>query len=209
MVNSSTPSGTLYTISAPSGAGKTSLVEAAIKHCQQLRVSVSHTTRPIRPGEQDGVNYHFVEEAAFKAMLDQAAFLEHARVFENWYGTSQAWVQSTREQGLDVILEIDWQGAEQIRKLVPDAVSVFILPPSRVTLEERLCNRGQDDQATIDGRMAQAQSEMSHYSEADYLVINDDFDTALGELLSIFSAHRLRLASQGRRHTALISELLS
>lgn len=209
MAEHSPTRGTLYTVSAPSGAGKTSLVEAALQQNASLTVSVSHTTRAMRPGETDGVNYHFVDEATFKGMLEAGQFLEHAEVFGNWYGTSQKWVNDTLAAGRDVVLEIDWQGAEQVRRLVEGTVSVFILPPSRATLESRLRSRGQDDQATIDGRMAQAQSEMSHYSEADYLVINDDFDTALVELQAIFTAQRLRLRSQGQRHEALIRELLS
>lgn len=209
MSNAATARGSLYTISAPSGAGKTSLVAAMLEQDSQLQVSVSHTTRAKRPGEEDGVNYHFTDIEQFKAMLERGDFLEHAQVFDNWYGTSQSWVNDTLDKGIDVILEIDWQGAEQVRKLLPDTISVFILPPSRATLQQRLTNRGQDDDATIAGRMAQAQSEMSHYAEADYLVINDDFDQALAELLAIFCAERQRLAYQAGLHQQLISELLS
>ena len=148
-----TRKGTLYTVSAPSGAGKTSLVKALVERCPQLRVSVSHTTRPMRPGETDGLNYHFVDEQAFLAMLEQAEFLEHARVFGNLYGTSDVWVNEQLDAGIDVILEIDWQGAQQVKRVRPDTVAVFILPPSRETLLERLNARGQDDSATIQGRM--------------------------------------------------------
>lgn len=203
------PQGTLYTLSAPSGAGKTSLVDALLQRDPALRVSISHTTRAIRDGEQDGVNYHFTDETAFQRILNEGGFLEHARVFDNWYGTSQQWVEGTLASGCDVILEIDWQGAEQVRKLLPDTLSIFILPPSRDTLQTRLNARGQDDDTIIAGRMAQARDEMSHYSEADYLVINDDFDTALADLAAIFRANRLRLARQGDKHQELISELLA
>ncbi|MFT4997514.1 MAG: guanylate kinase, partial [Flavobacteriales bacterium] len=160
--------GTLYTISAPSGAGKTSLVNALIEQDPSIQVSISHTTRTIRPGELNGVNYHFVDQTDFLAMLGQADFLEHARVFDNYYGTSQQWVEETLAKGLDVILEIDWQGAAQVGKLMPDAIAIFILPPSKMALERRLTGRGQDSPAIIDKRMSEAQSEMSHYIEADY-----------------------------------------
>lgn len=201
--------GTLYTVSAPSGAGKTSLVNALLQQCAGLTVSISHTTRPMRPGEQDGVNYHFVDEATFRTMLEQSAFLEHARVFNNYYGTSQHWVEETLASGLDVILEIDWQGAEQIRQLVPGCVGIFILPPSLAILEQRLTGRGQDDPEVIRHRLAEAQQEMSHYVEADFLVINDCFDTALTELQAIIICHRLRREVQSRRNGDLLRDLLS
>lgn len=200
--------GTLYTVSAPSGAGKTSLVSALIERTAQLRVSVSHTTRARRPGEEDGVNYHFVEEAAFSAMLENAEFLEHARVFGNLYGTSQLWVEEQLACGTDVILEIDWQGAQQVKRQMPATQAIFILPPSRETLLQRLTARGQDDQATIDSRMDQAVQEMSHYVESDYLVVNDDFDTALADLQSILGCHRLRTARQVADLQALLADLL-
>ncbi len=199
----------MYTISAPSGAGKTSLVNALLKQCSGLTVSVSHTTRPMRPGEQDGVNYHFVNESTFMAMLEESAFLEHARVFNNYYGTSRNWVEKTLNNGQDVILEIDWQGAEQIRRLIPDCVGVFILPPSLVVLEQRLTGRGQDDAEVIQHRLAEAQQEMSHYGEADYLIINDHFETALEELQAIIICNRLRLDNQTRRNANLLKDLLS
>jgi guanylate kinase len=204
-----TPKGTLFTLSAPSGAGKTSLVNALLERDALIRVSVSHTTRPMRSGESDGVNYHFTGQDEFQAILAAGGFLEHARVFDNWYGTSQQWVEETLQSGTDVILEIDWQGAQQVRKLMPDTVAIFILPPSRQTLETRLKGRGQDEQSVIDARMAQAQSEMSHYAEADYLVINDDFAEALDGLAAIFRAHRLRLDCQAQRFQALIGDLLA
>ena len=200
--------GTLYTVSAPSGAGKTSLVKALIEADTQVTVSVSHTTRPMRPGEIDGINYHFVDHDGFAAMLGESAFLEHAQVFENFYGTSKAWVEETLASGRDVILEIDWQGAEQVRKLMPQTVGIFILPPSQQALLERLTGRGQDDQAVIDKRMAQAIDEMSHYVETDYLVINDDFTTALNDLRAIMVAERQRLVRQQERHSSLLQSLL-
>lgn len=201
--------GTLYTISAPSGAGKTSLVAKLLAHTPRLGVSVSHTTRPMRPGEEDGVNYHFVSHAEFEQMLNASAFLEHAQVFDNFYGTSQQWVESQLAAGEDVILEIDWQGAQQVRHLMPDTVAIFIMPPSREALNERLTGRGQDDSAVIQRRMDAAVAEMSHYVESDYVVINDDFNTALADLEAIVRSHRLTLASQQQRHQALLSALLS
>ena len=202
-------SGTLYTISAPSGAGKTSLVNALLERNPQLRVSVSHTTRPVRPGEQDGVNYHFVTEQAFLAMLERNEFLEHARVFDNLYGTSSVWVQEQLDQGIDVILEIDWQGAQQVNRLLPDTCAIFILPPSREALEQRLNNRGQDDAATIEKRLREAVLEMSHYVDADYLVVNNDFDQALEELACIVYSERLRTPRQAVRLGDTLTALLS
>lgn len=201
--------GCLYIVSAPSGAGKTSLVNALVQNLDGVRVSVSHTTRPPRAGEQEGVNYHFVSTAEFERMLGEGAFLESAEVFGNRYGTSQHWVEQTLAAGTDVILEIDWQGGRQVRKLMPAATTIFILPPSRAALEERLTRRGQDDAAVIAGRMAQAVAEMSHYGEADFLVINDDFATALAELRAILIAQRLRLSRQALRHQTLLADLLS
>ena len=201
--------GTLFTVSAPSGAGKTSLVEALTRRCQQARVSVSHTTRPIRPGEHDGVNYNFVSETVFLEMLGRSAFLEHAQVFGNYYGTSQEWVAQQLAAGLDVILEIDWQGAEQVKRLQPDSIAIFILPPSREALEQRLRKRGQDDDEVIHRRMAQAVNEISHYAQSDFIIVNDDFDTALGELESVLDCQRLRAGVQGQRWQTLLSELLS
>ncbi|MBF8742291.1 MULTISPECIES: guanylate kinase [Pseudomonas] len=202
-------SGTLYIVSAPSGAGKTSLVTALTKDDQQIRVSVSHTTRAMRPGEQHGVNYHFVKHDEFKALIEQGDFLEHAEVFGNFYGTSRSALQQTLEQGYDLILEIDWQGAQQVRKLMPEALSVFILPPSQQALRQRLDNRGQDSEAIIEGRMKEAVSEMIHYDEYDYVIINDDFDVALKELKAVFVANRLLLKKQQQRHQALLKQLIS
>lgn len=204
-----TSRGTLYTVSAPSGAGKTSLVKALVESTADIQVSISHTTRSMRPGERDGVNYHFVTRDVFLGMLDTAEFLEHAQVFSNFYGTSKGWVETTLVKGVDVILEIDWQGAQQVRRLIPDAVSVFILPPSRETLHARLTGRGQDSAEVIEARMAEARSEISHYVESDFLIVNEDFDTALSEFKAVIQAQRLRLSRQAERHAALLASLLS
>lgn len=209
------PEGNLYLISAPSGAGKTSLVKALLAAPLEQRadaglcVSVSHTTRPKRPGEEHGVNYHFVDVATFEDMQNRGIFLENAVVFGNFYGTSREWVQARLSLGWDVILEIDWQGAAQVKARMPEAVSIFILPPSRAALEQRLTARGQDDAAVIAERMAKAVHEMSHYEQADYLVINDDFDTALADLQAILRANTLRRSVQTQRHAALLASLLS
>lgn len=202
--------GTLYTISAPSGAGKTSLVNALLqdKNDPLLCVSVSHTTRARRPGEVEGVNYHFVDRETFLAMREQDAFLESAEVFGNLYGTSRYWVQTQLDKGLDVILEIDWQGAAQVRSRIEPNKSIFILPPSLACLRERLTNRAQDDQATIERRMQQAADEISHYDAADYLVINEDFDSALKDLQAIIRASRLERKQQHENNTQLLQALL-
>ena len=203
-----TSKGTLYTVSAPSGAGKTSLVNALIQRCTALRVSVSHTTRPMRPGEQNGVNYHFINESAFLGMLERTEFLEHARVFGNLYGTSRVWVEEQLAAGTDVILEIDWQGAQQVKHQLPDTLAIFVMPPSRETLEQRLNARGQDDEAIIAGRMAEAVEEMSHYVESDYLVVNKEFETALAELEAIIVCGRLRISRQQEALAGLLQNLL-
>lgn len=201
--------GTLYTVSAPSGAGKTSLVKALVDACEHINVSVSHTTRSMRPGEVDGVNYHFVDHHHFLDMVSSDGFLEHAQVFANHYGTSKQWVESQLAAGSDVILEIDWQGAEQVRKILPNTISIFILPPSREALRERLTGRGQDDSETIDRRMAEAKNESSHFGDANFLVINDVFDHALSDLKSIVQCQRLLLPKQQARHVDLLDDLLS
>ena len=201
--------GTLYIISAPSGAGKSSLVKALTDADEQIRISVSHTTRAMRPGEVDGVHYHFVERTEFVKMIEHGDFLERAEVFGNLYGTSQSHLQQTLDEGHDLILEIDWQGAEQVRQLMPKARSIFILPPSLQALHQRLTNRGQDSDEIIDGRMREAVSEMSHYVEYDYLVINDDFKVALDDLKAIFRANQLLQNPQQQRHADLLSQLLA
>jgi guanylate kinase len=201
--------GTLYTVSAPSGAGKTSLVNALIERCGGVKVSVSHTTRPMRPAEKDGVNYHFVSENAFVDMLDRAEFLEHAHVFGNLYGTSSIWLEDQLKQGLDIILEIDWQGARQVKRLLPETQSIFILPPSRDALQQRLSLRGQDDPDIIEDRMNAAVAEMSHYIESDFLVVNKDFDQALDELQFIVISQRLRTSRQQRILSGMLENLLN
>lgn len=201
--------GTLYIISAPSGAGKTSLVKALVDATPSLRVSVSHTTRPMRPGEQNGVHYHFVDQAAFQAMIEAGEFIEYATVFGNFYGTSLSGALDKVREGVDVILEIDWQGAQQVRREIPECVSVFILPPSRVILEQRLRSRGQDSDDVIARRTHEAVIEMSHHAEFDYLVVNDDFNTALDDLKAIIRARRLGRQGQGLRLQALLAELLA
>jgi len=182
--------GTLYVVSAPSGAGKTSLVTALLKSTSHVQVSISHTTRSMRPGETNGVEYHFVSEAQFKQQIDDQAFLEWAKVFDHYYGTSRAWVEGQLAQGEDVILEIDWQGYQQIMKVVPEAVGIYILPPSKAVLEARLRGRGQDPDAVIQKRMAAASDELAHFSEYPYLVINEDFDEALEGFRAILLARR-------------------
>lgn len=201
--------GKLYIISAPSGAGKTSLVRQLITELDSLTVSISHTTRPMRPGEEHGRDYYFVPVADFQAMLERQAFLEHAQVFDNFYGTARQTVEENLSQGLDVILEIDWQGAQQIKKLLPDSLSIFILPPSTDILQQRLRNRGQDDEQIIARRMRDAVAEISHYDEFDYLVVNDVFEQALAELKSILIANRLTRQRQQHHLEPLLKALLS
>lgn len=201
--------GILYTVSAPSGAGKTSLVRALLEQEPGLELSISHTTRPRRDGERDGVDYFFVEDAAFDRMVSEQAFLEHARVFDNQYGTSRQAVEQQLAGGRDVLLEIDWQGAQQVCEQVPDAIPIFILPPSRAALAERLQGRGLDSDDVIARRMAAAIDEMSHYNECDYLVVNDDFETALADLRAIVRAGRLRRPRQAGRHDELLRALLA
>lgn len=201
--------GTLYVFAAPSGAGKTSLVKALLENMDGISVSVSHTTRAMRPGEENGIDYHFVDIPDFEKMVTENAFLEHARVFDNYYGTSRTGIEQQLALGMDVILEIDWQGAGQVRKLMPETIGVFILPPSRDALEQRLRGRGQDSEEIIARRMRDAQSESSHYGEFDFLVINDDFDTALADLQAIVTARRLRQAAQSWRNGKMIKALLA
>jgi len=200
--------GNLFILSAPSGAGKSSLISALLEKHSDMKVSVSHTTRSPRPGEENGVHYHFVSVDEFKALIEKNDFFEWAQVFDNYYGTSKQAIESQLAAGIDVFLDIDWQGAQQIRKLVDDVETIFILPPSKEELESRLNNRGQDSAEVIAGRMAKAQSETSHYNEYDYVVVNDDFDTALTEIETIVMAKRLSLKSQTVRHQALLENLL-
>ena len=200
---------TLYTISAPSGAGKTTLVNALIESTDNIKVSVSHTTRQPRPGEKNGINYHFVTKDEFMRMLENNLFLEHAQVFDNHYGTSQQWLMEQLNAGIDVILEIDWQGAEKVRRLKPDTVNIFILPPSRAALEQRLHDRGKDSEEVIAKRLRGAIEEMRHCVEYDYLVINDDFDQALKDLQSIIQSQRLKQIVQAAKLEGLLGELLT
>lgn len=204
----SQPQGQVYVVSAPSGAGKSSLVQALCAQSPDVAVAVSHTTRPPRPGEVDGVHYHFIDVAAFRQQVAAGAFLEYAQVFDNYYGTARHTVDALLAAGKDVILEIDWQGARQVRECLDNVISIFILPPSVEALRARLQQRGQDDAAVIERRMRDAQSEMAHYAEYDYLVFNDDFATALADLQAIFRSARLRLARQRQRHAALLAALV-
>lgn len=202
-------SGSLFVVTAPSGAGKTSLVRALLDCTDDIQLSISYTTRSPREGETDGVDYYYVDEARFHAMAESSDFLEYARVFGNYYGTSESWVKDRLKQGIDILLEIDWQGAEQVRRLMPEAIGIFILPPSLVTLEERLRKRGTDSEETIVQRLSEAQQEMSHYGEADYLIINDDFDRALEELRAVILASRVETEGQSERQAETIRLLLS
>lgn len=201
--------GLLFTVSAPSGAGKTSLVKALVKRNPSVRISVSHTTRAKRPGESEGQDYYFVSKDEFMKQVNAGGFLEHAEVFGNYYGTSQQAVDDLLRQGNDLVLEIDWQGAAQVRRLRPEVVSIFILPPSREVLEQRLRARGQDSEAVIARRLAAAREEISHYGESDYLIINEDFERALQELETVVRGQRLRRDYQQTRYVDLIRQLLS
>jgi guanylate kinase len=189
-------SGTLYIIAAPSGGGKTSLLKQLLQVVDKLKLSISYTTRERRPGEEEGVNYFFIRTERFAKMIDENAFLEHALVFGHHYGTSKEWVTAALATGSDVILEIDWQGARQVSSQFQNCVSIFILPPSILSLEQRLRCRGRDEPAVIDKRMAQAQHEISHCHEFDYWVINEDFDSAVNDLATIICAQRLRAENQ-------------
>lgn len=202
--------GNLYILSAPSGAGKSSLINALLADLprHEVQLSISHTTRAPRPAEENGVHYYFTDHAEFKTLIEQGHFLEWAEVFGNYYGTSLPMIQQSLEKGIDVFLDIDWQGARQIRQQVPNVKTIFILPPSKAELEKRLIGRGQDSAETIAHRMAEAVSEMSHYNEFDYVIVNDDFQTALSELKSILIAERLTQQTQAVRHQTLISQLL-
>ena len=202
-------SGSLFIVAAPSGAGKTSLVNALVTQQADITLSVSHTTRAARAGEVDGKDYFFVSQEQFSVMQGEGAFLESATVFDHSYGTSSEAVFEQLKSGIDVILEIDWQGAEQVRRNYPDSTSVFILPPSKTALEQRLRGRGQDDEAVIARRMRDAENEISHYVEFDYLIVNDDFDVALSELVAVISARLHSMAIQKELQAPLLKTLLA
>lgn len=199
--------GSLFVVSAPSGAGKTSLVKALVTSMDAVEVCVSHTTRSPRPGEKDGIHYHFTDHERFERMRERGEFLEQARVFDNAYGTARSSVRDILDRGYDAILEIDWQGARQIRARAPGCSSIFILPPSLEALEYRLTSRGQDSTEVVRRRMRDARNEMRHYGEFDYVLINDDFDTALDELKCIIRASRLSLAAVQGRSGPLLESL--
>lgn len=203
----SVPEGNLFVIAAPSGGGKTSLTRALLEREPGIRLSVSYTTRPPRPGEQDGVDYHFVAADRFAVLKDGNEFLEHAQVHGNWYATSATWLKSQVSAGQDVLLEIDWQGAAQVRVLIPESVHIFILPPSLESLEERLVRRGQDDAATIARRLDAAREEIRHCVEFNYVIINQEFASAVDDLSAVVRATRLRTAQQLARHQPLIAQL--
>jgi guanylate kinase len=202
-------SGLLFVVSAASGTGKTSLVKALLERVNNLHVSVSHTTRGQRPGELDGVHYHFSQKEDFLALVQQGGFIEYAEVFGNYYGTAQTTVKQQLAKGHDVLLEIDWQGAEQVRKLFPESQQIFILPPSQFDLRQRLSNRGTDSVEVIEHRLSCAVEDMQQYLNFDYLIINDDFNKALHDLESVIIANRLRLSQQANRHQELIQQLIT
>ncbi|KAB2313026.1 guanylate kinase [Betaproteobacteria bacterium SCN2] len=195
--------GILYVVAAPSGAGKTSLVKALLQKDAAIRLSVSYTTRAPRPGETHGVDYHFVSVEEFRQMAARGEFLESAEVYGNYYGTSQAWISGEIAAGRDILLEIDWQGAAQVKKHFPEAVTLFILPPSIEALRERLSNRGQDSADVIEKRMAAARDDISHAAEFEYIIVNDDFDQALLDFLAVVRASRLVTKRQAQRLTPL------
>lgn len=210
-----TPRANLFIVAAPSGAGKSSLINALLQRAEEgllanpAQLSVSHTTRDCRDGEKDGVHYHFVSEDVFKDMIEKDDFYEYAKVFDNYYGTSKAGISDKLEQGIDVFLDIDWQGARQVKAINHSVISIFILPPSKEELNTRLVSRGQDSDEVIQKRMQKAQSEMSHYSEFDYVIINDNFTDALEALVTIVNAASLTSDKQSQRHATLINTLLS
>ena len=208
-MNAAPNPGFLFVIAGPSGAGKSSLVRGLVERVAGVDVSVSHTTRPARHGEQDGREYHFVDVASFRRLADEGRMLETARVFGNWYGTSRDWVEDRRRQGKDVLLEIDWQGAAQVRERDAGAITIQILPPSVESLEHRLRMRGQDDKASIAGRMANAGREISHFRDFDYIVVNDRFEEALVELEAVIRAERARTKVRARSMASLLDRLLS
>ena len=205
--------GNLFILAAPSGAGKSSLIKALMEKYEgnettPMQVSVSHTTRQPRPGEVDGVHYHFVSREQFEALIEQGVFFEYAEVFGNYYGTSRVTIEQTLHRGIDVFLDIDWQGARQVKEQLPDTATIFIAPPSRKALQQRLTQRGQDTADVIEQRMIKAVSEISHYQEFDFIIVNDDFNTALSELEAVVCARRLRKQKQIIRHQQLFDDLL-
>ena len=205
--------GNLFIVAAPSGAGKSSLISQLLAYSKQKKLSnpaqlsVSHTTRQPREGEVDGTHYHFTRVAAFEALIAENAFYEHAKVFDNYYGTSKAAISDKLKQGIDVFLDIDWQGARQIKAINPDVISIFILPPSIEALRKRLIGRGKDSDEIIEKRMQEAVSEMSHYDEFDYVIVNDDFEQAVSDFISIVKSESLRLGKQKQRHGNLLKSL--
>lgn len=201
--------GQLFIVSAPSGGGKTSLVARLIQDMPHIQVSISHTTRPRRPGEQEGVHYFYIDKTHFQQMVEAHAFVEHAQVFEHDYGTSYAEINHRLNHGIDVVLDIDWQGALQIKRLYQDSIGIFVMPPSIEILQQRLRNRQQDKEEVIQYRMQQAQREMRHYIDFDFLIVNDNFETALNELKSIVTAQRLSLRRQQLKQQKLLSFLLT
>jgi guanylate kinase len=202
-------SGLLFVVSAASGTGKTSLVKALLERVNNLHVSVSHTTRGQRPGELDGVHYHFSTKEDFLNLVNEGGFIEYAEVFGNYYGTAQATVKEQLTKGHDVLLEIDWQGAQQVRRLFPESKQIFILPPSQFDLRERLSNRGTDAVDVIEHRLSCAVEDMQQYSNFDYIIINDDFNKALHDLEAVIIANRLVLSQQANRHEKLIQKLIT
>lgn len=210
-MTTSTADGNLFIVAAPSGAGKSSLIRALLERHNDgsMQVSVSCTTRAPRPGEVDGVHYHFLDVTTFQRKIEENAFYEWAKVFDNYYGTSRQVIEETLKQGVDVFLDIDWQGARQVRDAYPQAQSIFIVPPSLEVLEQRLRSRGQDSDEVIAKRMAKAQAEMSHYHEFDYLLVNDDFNESLANFEHIVLARRQRMALQQARHAAKLKDLLA
>lgn len=206
-----TTKGNLFILSAPSGAGKSSLITALLKQPapRPMQVSVSHTTRDARPGEVDGQHYHFVNNTQFEQAIADKTFYEYAEVFGNYYGTSEIAIDQQLAQGIDVFLDIDWQGAQQVRMKKPDVTTIFISPPSKQELENRLRNRGQDSEEVIQSRMAQAQAECSHYQEFDYIIINDEFEQALADLTTIVNNQRLKRSQQAQQHQNLFEDLLA
>jgi len=200
-------SGNLFIIAAPSGAGKSSLVNALLAEDKRLAVSISYTTRPPREGEVEGGHYHFVDPVTFEAMLERGDFLESAEVHGNRYGTSQKWLADARARDLDIVLEIDWQGAQQVRRIFQDAIAIFVLPPSLAELERRLRSRGKDSEASIRTRLANAREEIAHAAEFDYVIINNDFEAARQDLAAVVRASRLTIACQSARHPDFFESL--